>query len=148
MSDDQDIVIASAVRTAVGSFNGSLASVSAHELGQTVISEAISRADVAPGDVSEVILGQVLTAGQGQNPARQASVAAGLPHETPAVTINQVCGSGLRTVALGMQSIKNGDAKIVVAGGQESMSQSAHVAHLRNGTKMGNMEMIDSISHP
>ncbi|MGH1406224.1 MAG: acetyl-CoA C-acetyltransferase [Rhodomicrobiaceae bacterium] len=145
MSDDQDIVIASAVRTAVGSFNGSLASVSAHELGQTVISEAISRADVAPGDVSEVILGQVLTAGQGQNPARQASVAAGLPHETPAVTINQVCGSGLRTVALGMQSIKNGDAKIVVAGGQESMSQSAHVAHLRNGTKMGNMEMIDSM---
>ncbi len=145
MSDDQDIVIASAVRTAVGSFNGSLASVSAHELGQTVISEAISRADVAPGDVSEVILGQVLTAGQGQNPARQASVAAGLPHETPAVTINQVCGSGLRTVALGMQSIKNGDAKMVVAGGQESMSQSAHVAHLRNGTKMGNMEMIDSM---
>jgi acetyl-CoA C-acetyltransferase len=145
MSDDQDIVIASAVRTAVGSFNGSLASVSAHELGQTVISEAISRADVAPGDVSEVILGQVLTAGQGQNPARQASVAAGLPHETPAVTINQVCGSGLRTVALGMQSIKSGDAKIVVAGGQESMSQSAHVAHLRNGTKMGNMEMIDSM---
>ncbi len=145
MSDDQDIVIASAVRTAVGSFNGSLASVSAHELGQTVISEAISRADVAPGDVSEVILGQVLTAGQGQNPARQASVAAGLPHETPAVTINQVCGSGLRTVALGMQSIKSGDAKIVVAGGQESMSQSAHVAHMRNGTKMGNLEMVDSM---
>jgi len=145
MSDDQDIVIASAVRTAVGSFNGSLASVSAHELGQKVISEAISRADVAPGDVSEVILGQVLTAGKGQNPARQASVGAGLPHETPAVTINQVCGSGLRTVALGMQAIKSGDAKIVVAGGQESMSQSAHVAHMRNGTKMGNLEMVDSM---
>ncbi len=145
MSNDQDIVIASAVRTAVGSFNGSLATVAAHELGKTVISEAISRAGVAPEDVSEVILGQVLTAGQGQNPARQASVGAGLPHETPAVTINQVCGSGLRTVALGMQAIKSGDATIVVAGGQESMSQSAHVAHMRNGTKMGNLEMIDSM---
>lgn len=145
MSNDQDIVIASAVRTAVGSFNGSLASVSAHELGQTVISEAISRAGVAPEDVSEVILGQVLTAGQGQNPARQASVGAGLPHETPAVTINQVCGSGLRTVAMGMQSIKSGDADVVVVGGQESMSQSTHVAHLRNGTKMGGLEMVDSM---
>jgi acetyl-CoA C-acetyltransferase len=145
MSNDQDIVIASAVRTAVGSFNGSLASVSAHELGQTVISEAISRAGVAPEDVSEVILGQVLTAGQGQNPARQASVGAGLPHETPAMTINQVCGSGLRTVALGMQAIKNGDANVVVVGGQESMSQSTHVAHLRNGTKMGSLEMVDSM---
>ena len=145
MSNDQDIVIASAVRTAVGSFNGSLATVSAHELGQTVISEAISRAGVAPEDVSEVILGQVLTAGQGQNPARQVSVGAGLPHETPAVTINQVCGSGLRTVALGMQSIKSGDANIVVAGGQESMSQSTHVAHMRNGTKMGSLEMVDSM---
>ena len=145
MSNDQDIVIASAVRTAVGSFNGSLATVSAHELGQTVISEAISRAGVAPEDVSEVILGQVLTAGQGQNPARQASVGAGLPHETPAVTINQVCGSGLRTVAMGMQSIKSGDADVVVVGGQESMSQSTHVAHLRNGTKMGSLEMVDSM---
>ncbi len=145
MSNDQDIVIASAVRTAVGSFNGSLASVSAQELGQTVISEAISRAGVAPEDVSEVILGQVLTAGQGQNPARQASVGAGLPHETPAVTINQVCGSGLRTVAMGMQSIKSGDADVVVVGGQESMSQSTHVAHLRNGTKMGGLEMVDSM---
>jgi len=145
MSNDQDIVIASAVRTAVGSFNGSLASVSAQELGQTVISEAISRAGVAPEDVSEVILGQVLTAGQGQNPARQASVGAGLPHETPAVTINQVCGSGLRTVAMGMQSIKSGDANVVVVGGQESMSQSTHVAHLRNGTKMGGLEMVDSM---
>ena len=145
MSNDQDIVIASAVRTAVGSFNGSLASVSAQELGQTVISEAISRAGVAPEDVSEVILGQVLTAGQGQNPARQASVGAGLPHETPAVTINQVCGSGLRTVAMGMQSIKSGDADVVVVGGQESMSQSTHVAHLRNGTKMGSLEMVDSM---
>lgn len=145
MSNDQDIVIASAVRTAVGSFSGSIASVPAHELGKTVIAEAISRAGVAPADVSEVILGQVLTAGQGQNPARQASVAAGLPHETPAVTINQVCGSGLRTVAMGMQAIKSGDAKIVVAGGQESMSQSTHVAHLRNGTKMGNLEMVDSM---
>ena len=145
MSNDQDIVIASAVRTAVGSFNGSLASVSAQELGQTVISEAISRAGVAPEDVSEVILGQVLTAGQGQNPARQASVGAGLPYETPAVTINQVCGSGLRTVAMGMQSIKSGDANVVVVGGQESMSQSTHVAHLRNGTKMGSLEMVDSM---
>ncbi len=145
MSDDQDVVIASAVRTAVGSFNGTLASVPAHELGKTVILEAVKRAGVAPEDVNEVIFGQVLTAGQGQNPARQASILAGLPNETPAVTINQVCGSGLRTVAMGMQSILNGDAKMVIAGGQESMSQSMHVAHLRNGTKMGNLEMIDSM---
>lgn len=145
MSDDQDVVIVSAVRTAVGSFNGGLASVPAHELGKTVIAEAVSRAKISAQDVNEVIFGQVLTGGQGQNPARQASVLAGLPHETPALTINQVCGSGLRSVAMGMQSIKNGDAKVVIVGGQESMSQSVHVAHLRNGTKMGNLEMIDSM---
>jgi len=145
MADDQDIVIASAARTAVGAFNGSLAPVSAHELGKTVISAAVERAKVSPEDVNEVIFGQVLTAGQGQNPARQASILAGLPNETPAMTINQVCGSGLRSVALGMQAIKNGDAKIVIAGGQESMSQSAHCAHMRNGKKMGNLELVDTM---
>lgn len=145
MSDDQDVVIVAAARTAVGSFNGSLATVPAHDLGKTVIEGLLARSGVAPGDVSEVILGQVLTAAQGQNPARQASVNAGLPHETPALTINQVCGSGLRAVALGMQAIKNGDCSVVIAGGQESMSLSQHAAHLRNGTKMGSLEMVDTM---
>ena len=145
MSDDHDVVIVAAARTAVGAFNGSLATVPAHDLGSTVISEVIKRAGVEPADVSEVILGQVLTAAQGQNPARQASVNAGLPHETPAMTINQVCGSGLRAVALGLQAIKMGDAKIVVAGGQESMSLSVHAAHLRSGTKMGGLELVDTM---
>jgi len=145
MADGQDVVIVSAARTGVGSFNGSLASVSAHELGKTVIGEVVKRAGIAPEDVSEVIFGQVLTGGQGQNPARQASILAGLPSETPAITINQVCGSGLRSVALGMQAIKSGDAKVVVAGGQESMSQSVHCAYLRTGQKMGNLEMVDTM---
>lgn len=144
MSNKQ-VVIASASRTAVGTFNGSLATLAAHELGQTVIQETISRAGVEAQDIDEVILGQVLTAGHGQNTARQASIGAGLRVETPAVTINQVCGSGLRSVAMGYQSILNGDANIVVTGGQESMSQSTHTAHLRNGTKMGNLELVDSM---
>ncbi len=143
MSDD--VVIVSAARTPVGSFNGALSSLSAHQLGAIVIKAAIERAGVAPADVSEVILGQVLTAAQGQNPARQASIAAGVPIESPAWEINQVCGSGLRSVALGFQAIKTGDSAIVVAGGQESMSQSAHAAHLRNGTRMGPLDLVDTM---
>lgn len=145
MSDIQDVVIASATRTAVGSFSGSLATLPAHELGGVVIGEALQRAGLAASEVNEVIFGQVLTAGHGQNPARQAAKLAGLENETPALTINQVCGSGLRSVAMGMQSIKNGDANVVVAGGQESMSQSMHAAHMRAGVKMGNLEMIDTM---
>jgi acetyl-CoA C-acetyltransferase len=145
MSEEQDIVIVAAARTAVGAFNGSLATVPAHDLGKTVIKGLLERSGVAPADITEVILGQVLTAAQGQNPARQASVNAGLPHETPAITINQVCGSGLRAVALGMQAIKSGDSKIVIAGGQESMSLSQHAAHLRAGTKMGNLDLVDTM---
>ncbi|GJM03774.1 MAG: acetyl-CoA acetyltransferase [Rhodomicrobium sp.] len=145
MSEEQDIVIVAAARTAVGAFNGGLATVPAHDLGKTVIEGLLERSGVAPADVTEVILGQVLTAAQGQNPARQASVNAGLPHETPAITINQVCGSGLRAVALGMQAIKSGDSKIVIAGGQESMSLSQHAAHLRSGTKMGNLDLVDTM---
>ena len=144
MSADS-VVITSAVRTPVGSFNGSIASVTAHDLGATVIKEALERSSVSPDDVSEVILGQVLTAAQGQNPGRQASMAAGCPKETPAFLINQVCGSGLRSVALAAQAVATGDSPIVVAGGQESMSQSTHAAHLRNGKKMGNLEMIDTM---
>ncbi|MGF1619075.1 MAG: acetyl-CoA C-acetyltransferase [Rhodomicrobiaceae bacterium] len=145
MSNQDAIVIVSGARTPVGAFNGSLASVPAHELGKTAIVEAMSRAKVEPGEVSEVILGQVLTAAQGQNPARQASIAAGLPIDTPAWGINMVCGSGLRTVALGYQAIRNGDSSIVVAGGQESMSQSTHAAYIRQGQKMGNLEMVDTM---
>lgn len=145
MSDDNTIVIASAARTPVGSFNGSLSSLPGHELGKIAIKAAIERAGVQPGEVSEVILGQVLTAGQGQNPARQASIAAGIPVDSPAWGINQVCGSGLRAIALGAQQIQSGSANIVVAGGQESMSQSVHAAHLRNGTKMGNLEFVDTM---
>jgi acetyl-CoA C-acetyltransferase len=143
--DNATIVIASAARTPVGSFNGSLSSVPAHELGKVAIKAAIERAGIQPGDVSEVILGQVLTAGEGQNPARQASIAAGVPVDSPAWLVNQVCGSGLRSVALGMQQILTGGASIVVAGGQESMSQSKHAAHLRNGVKMGNFDMVDTM---
>ena len=146
MSDESSmIVIASAARTPVGSFNGSLASVPAHELGKVAIKAALSRANLQPGDVSEVILGQVLTAAQGQGPARQASVAAGIPVDAPAWSINQICGSGLRAVALGMQQIQSGSASIVVAGGQESMSQSAHAAHMREGTKMGDVKFVDTM---
>ena len=144
--DAQDaIVIASAARTPVGSFNGALASLPAHELGRIVITEALSRAHVEAGEVSEVILGQVLTAGQGQNPARQAAIHASLPIETTAMTINFVCGSGLRAVAMAAQAIRNGDSDIVIAGGQENMSLSPHCSHLRNGVKMGNFDMIDTM---
>lgn len=145
MSDDNTIVIASAARTPVGAFNGALSSLAGHELGKVAITAALERAGVAPGDVSEVILGQVLTAGQGQNPARQASLAAGVPVDSPAWGLNQVCGSGLRAIALGAQQIQSGAAKIVVAGGQESMSQSKHAAHMRNGTKMGPVEFVDTM---
>ncbi|MCV2880210.1 acetyl-CoA C-acetyltransferase [Sedimentimonas flavescens] len=140
-----NVVIVSAARTAVGSFNGSFANIPAHELGAAVIEAAVARAGIEKGEVSETILGQVLTAGQGQNPARQAHINAGLPIESAAWSINQVCGSGLRTVALGAQHIQLGDAAIVIAGGQESMSLSPHVAHLRAGQKMGDMKMIDSM---
>ncbi len=140
-----DVVIVSAARTPVGSFNGAFAAVPAHELGRTAIQAALQRADVAPKEVSETILGQILTAAQGQNPARQASVNAGIPYETPAWIVNQLCGSGLRAVALGYQAILNGDASIIVAGGQESMSQATHAAYLRSGTKMGALELTDTM---
>ena len=143
--DSLTIVIASAARTPVGSFNGSLASLPAHKLGEVAIRAALARANVAAGDVSEVILGQVLTAAQGQGPARQASVAAGIPVDAPAWSINQICGSGLRAVALGMQQIQTGSATIVVAGGQESTSQSTHAAHMRDGTKMGEVKFADTM---
>lgn len=139
------IVIASAARTPVGSFNGAFAATPAHELGAVVIKELLSRAGVEPGEVDEVILGQVLTAAQGQNPARQASINAGLPKETTAWGLNQVCGSGLRAIALGMQQITSGDAKVIIAGGQESMSLSAHAQHLRAGVKMGDFKLIDTM---
>jgi acetyl-CoA C-acetyltransferase len=144
MSDATTIVIASAARTPVGAFNGALASVAAHDLGSIAIKGALARAKVDPKDVSEVIMGQVLDAGAGQNPARQASINAGIPNEAPAWGMNQLCGSGLRSVALGMQQILDG-AKIVVAGGQESMSQAPHVMHLRDGTKMGDTKLIDTM---
>ncbi len=143
--DASTIVIVSAARTPVGSFNGTLASLPAHKLGEVAIRAALERAKVAPGDVSEVILGQVLTAGQGQGPARQASVGAGIPVDAPAWSINQICGSGLRAVALGMQQIQTGAATIVVAGGQESMSQSNHAGHMRDGTKMGDFKLVDTM---
>src|SRR5665213_1370232 len=145
MSNATDIVIASAARTPIGAFNGALSSLVAHELGRIAITEALTRGKVAPQDVSEVVFGQVLTAGEGQNPARQAAIAAGIPHSATAYVVNQVCGSGLRTVALASQAIKLGDAEIVVAGGQESMSLSPHCMHLRNGTKMGDVQMIDTM---
>jgi acetyl-CoA C-acetyltransferase len=140
-----DVVIASAARTPVGAFNGGLSTLAAHELGRVAILEALKRAKVEPGQVDEVILGQILTAGQGQNPARQAAVAAGIPYEKTAYQINQLCGSGLRAVALGHQAIQLGDSAIVVAGGQESMSQSPHCMHLRGGVKMGNAELVDTM---
>ena len=139
-----NVVIVSAARTAVGSFNGAFANTPAHDLGAAVIRAVVARAGIDAADVSETILGQVLTAGQGQNPARQAHINAGLPAESSAWSINQVCGSGLRAVALGAQHIQLGDSTIVVAGGQESMSLSPHVAHLRAGQKMGDMKFIDS----
>jgi acetyl-CoA C-acetyltransferase len=140
-----DIVIVSAARTAVGAFNGAFANLPAHELGKVAIQEALKRAGVEGGRVSEVIMGQILSAGQGQNPARQASIAAGIPVESPAWGVNQLCGSGLRAVALGYQAILNGDSDIVVAGGQESMSMAPHCAYLRAGVKMGNFDMVDTM---
>jgi acetyl-CoA C-acetyltransferase len=142
---DEDIVIVSAARTPVGSFNGTLSSVPSHTLGEVAIRAALERAHVAAADVDEVIMGQVLSAGQGQNPARQAAVAAGIPIDKTAWGVNQVCGSGLRAVALGAQQIKTGDADVIVAGGQENMSLAPHVAHLRNGQKMGALELVDSM---
>ncbi len=140
-----DVVIVSAARTPVGAFNGVLSGVPAHQLGKVAIEAAMTRAGIEGKQVSEVILGQILTAGQGMNPARQASIAAGIPIESPAWLVNQVCGSGLRSIALGYQALMNGDSDIVVAGGQESMSQSTHCAHLRNGQKMGSLELIDTM---
>ena len=140
-----DIVIASAVRTPIGAFNGALSTLPAHDLGKVAIAEAMKRAKVSADDVSEVIMGQILSAGAGQNPARQAAIGAGVPVEKTAYGINQLCGSGLRTVALGLQAIQVGDSSIVVAGGQESMSQAPHVAHLRNGAKMGDVTFVDSM---
>src|ERR1700758_1118819 len=143
MSDD--VVIVSAARTAVGSFNGAFAPLPAHDLGAVAIKSALDRASVEPARVSEVIMGQIPTAAQGQTPAPQASIAAGIPVESPAWAVNQLCGSGLRAVALGYQAILNGDSEIVVAGGQESMSMAPHCAHLRGGVKMGNFEMVDTM---
>ncbi|HEX5868430.1 MAG TPA: acetyl-CoA C-acetyltransferase [Beijerinckiaceae bacterium] len=140
-----DVVITAAKRTPVGAFLGAFANTPAHELGRVAIEAALAQSGVAAEDVSEVILGQVLTAAQGQNPARQASMAAGIPKEIPAWGVNQVCGSGLRAVALATQAIQTGDASIVVAGGQESMSLSAHAQHLRGGTKMGDLSMVDTM---
>src|ERR1700757_3691348 len=140
-----DIVIVSAARTAVGAFNGALGSLPAHELGKVAIQEALKRAGVEGAKVSEVIMGQILTAGQGQNPARQASIGAGIPVESPAWGVNQLCGSGLRTVALGYQALLNGDSDIVVAGGQESMSMAPHAQYLRGGVKMGALEFVDTM---
>lgn len=145
MSSSDSIVIASATRTAVGSFGGTISGVAAHDLGAEVIKEATKRAGVSADEVDEVILGQVLAAGQGQNPARQAAIGAGVPEGATAWGLNQVCGSGLRTVAIGMQQIACGDADIIVAGGQENMSMAPHCAHLRNGTKMGDLGMIDTM---
>jgi len=141
----EDIVIVSAARTPVGSFNGAFASVAAHELGRVALQAAMERAGVEPGQVDEVILGQILTAGQGQNPARQAAIAAGIPDSKTAFGINQLCGSGLRAVALGAQQIQSGESEIVVAGGQESMTQSPHAAYLRSGTKMGELGLQDTM---
>ncbi len=140
-----DVVIVSATRTPVGSFSGALSSVPAHYLGQTVVKAALERAKVDPAEVSEVILGQILTANQGQNPARQASIHAGVPKEVPAYGVNILCGSGLKSVALGYQAILNGDSSIVVAGGQESMSMAPHCAYLRQGQKMGSVEFLDTM---
>jgi acetyl-CoA C-acetyltransferase len=140
-----DVVIVAAERTPVGSFNGSLSSLSAHTLGASVLKSLLQKTGIAPEEIDDVLLGQVLTAAQGQNPARQAAIAAGIPAAKTAMTINQVCGSGLRAVALAYQAIRNGDAKIVLAGGQENMSLSPHAAHLRGGVKMGDASFVDTM---
>jgi acetyl-CoA C-acetyltransferase len=142
---ETDIVIVGAARTAVGAFNGAFANTPAHDLGSAAIKEVLSRAKVEGAEVDEVIMGQILTAGQGQNPARQAAMNAGIPQEATAWGLNQLCGSGLRAVAIGLQQIANGDADIIVAGGQESMSMAPHASHLRNGTKMGDTKFIDTM---
>jgi len=147
MTSENDVVIVSAVRTPVGSFNGALASVPAHKLGETVLKEILKRTGVAGGDISEVILGQILTAHCGPNPSRMASIGAGIPNETPAWNINQLCGSGLRAVCLGYQAIRNGDSTVVIAGGQESMTQSPHAIPLRSGVKMGSATMVDTMRY-
>ena len=140
-----DVVIAAAARTPIGAFNGGLSSVPAHHLGQVAIEEAMRRASIGPEEVDEVIMGQILAAGAGQNPARQAAVNSGIPVERTAYGVNQLCGSGLRTVALGYQAILVGDSDVVVAGGHESMSQAPHCVHLRNGTKLGSTEFVDTM---
>jgi acetyl-CoA C-acetyltransferase len=144
-TSDQTVVIVAGARTPVGSFNGSLSSVPASYLGTVALKAAMERGRVQPSEVDEVILGQILTAGQGQNPARQASIHSGIPVETPAWGVNQLCGSGLRAVALGCQQITSGDARIVAAGGQESMSMAPHCQHMRNGIKMGDFQLIDTM---
>ncbi len=145
MSEKKTVVITSAVRTAIGSLGGTLKNIPAHKLGSTVISGAIKKSSLKPSDINEVIMGQVLTGGTGQNPARQASIDSGIPKETPSYVVNQVCGSGLRSIASGFHSIISNNSNIVVAGGQESMSQAPHVIHLRNGKKLGDTELIDSM---
>ena len=145
MSSAPAIVVASAARTAVGSFNGAFATVPAHELGAAAIKEALARAKVEGAEVDEVVMGQILSAGEGQNPARQAAMKAGIPQETTAWGLNQLCGSGLRAIAIGMQQIQTGDAAIIVAGGQESMSMAPHAQHLRQGVKMGDLKLIDTM---
>mgnify|MGYP001367094629 FL=1 len=145
MSDKKTVVITSAVRTAIGSLGGTLKNVPAHKLGSSVISRAIEKSNLKPSDINEVIMGQVLTGGAGQNPARQASIESGIPKETPSYVVNQVCGSGLRSIASGFHSILSNNANVVVAGGQESMSQAPHVIHIRNGKKLGDTELIDSM---
>src|SRR3981081_2911720 len=145
MSMSDDVVIVSAARTPVGSFNGAFATTPAHDLGAIAIRAALERAGIEPGRVSEVIMGQILTAAQGQNPARQASISAGIPVESPAWGVHHVCVSGLRSVALGSQALLNGDSDIVVAGGQESMSMAPHAQYLRGGVKMGGLELVDTM---
>ena len=145
MSSAPAIVVASAARTAVGSFNGAVATVPAHEHGAAAIKEALARAKVEGAEVDEVVMGQILSAGEGQNPARQAAMKAGIPQETTAWGLNQLCGSGLRAIAIGMQQIQTGDAAIIVAGGQESMSMAPHAQHLRQGVKMGDLKLIDTM---
>ena len=145
MSKENSIVITSAVRTAIGDLGGSLKNIPGYKLGSTAISSAIKRSNLKPSDVNEVIMGQVLTGGTGQNPARQASMDSGIPKETPSYVVNQVCGSGLRSIASGFHSILSKSSDIVVAGGQESMSQAPHVVHIRNGKKLGDTDLVDSM---
>ena len=145
MNEEKDIVITSATRTAVGSIGKSLKNIPGDELGSAVISEAIKRSKINKDDVDEVIMGQVLTGGTGQNPARQAAYRSGIPKEKPAYVVNQVCGSGIRSIASGFQSVKSGDSKIVVAGGQESMSMAPHAIHIRDGKKLGDAEIVDTM---